>query len=402
MKDINIPKKYNGLIVTIKSVQENTTITCSKECFWARRSDGCSYFEELHRLGFYTTGKNINCISITVNVKNVAYSDEWYIGAQDIILVDNEGYTYKGIILCKDNLPKRISQDGTQILQKCQVDYIQLFPNIPDGNKLSKFIVDIGGTKVDFLMSGDVDTCNWEKDINITEETNLSTPDCQHNTYTNSVHQEFDIFKNRLRDLKIEIYSRLNNVLTENERIRVENKISNMSYALKLDLDLRSQHNSAFSPILDEYNSTIKDYQQAIKQEKEQTYLSRESILNKIDDLLNLSPRDFELYICSLFNYLGYDAKVTPYSNDQGLDVLMSKDGIKYGVQCKRYKANNTVGSPEIQTFLGAMAHAKVDKGIFITTSMFTFEAEKMAAKHPIRLINKIDLAKLILETLKQ
>jgi hypothetical protein len=31
---------------------------------------------------------------------------------------------------------------------------------------------------------------------------------------------------------------------------------------------------------------------------------------------------------------------------------------------------------------------------------MFSFEAEKMAVQHPIQLVNRIDLAKLILEAL--
>ena len=59
-----------------------------------------------------------------------------------------------------------------------------------------------------------------------------------------------------------------------------------------------------------------------------------------------------------------------------------------------------TIGSPDIQTFIGALSHANADKGFFVTTGMFSFEAEKMAIKHPIQLINRIDLAKLILEAL--
>ena len=113
---------------------------------------------------------------------------------------------------------------------------------------------------------------------------------------------------------------------------------------------------------------------------------------------MELSPRDFELYIGSLFQHLGYIIEVTPYVNDKGLDIIMEKDGVKYGVQCKRYKG--TVGSPDIQTFLGALSHAKADKGFFVTTGMFSFEAEKMAAEHPVQLINRIDLAKLILTAL--
>ena len=84
--------------------------------------------------------------------------------------------------------------------------------------------------------------------------------------------------------------------------------------------------------------------------------------------------------------------------NDKGIDIIMYKDNVKYGVQCKRYKG--TVGSPEIQTFIGELNHAKADKGYFVTTGMFSFEAEQMAAEHPIRLFNRIELSTLVLDAI--
>ena len=55
-----------------------------------------------------------------------------------------------------------------------------------------------------------------------------------------------------------------------------------------------------------------------------------------------------------------------------------------------------------IQKFIGAIDHSKADKGIFVTTGMFSFEAEKMASEHPIILINRIDLGKLIMKELSR
>ena len=46
------------------------------------------------------------------------------------------------------------------------------------------------------------------------------------------------------------------------------------------------------------------------------------------------------------------------------------------------------------------MANAKADYGLFITTSMFSFEAEQMAKNNPIKLVNRIELAKMISEAL--
>ena len=74
--------------------------------------------------------------------------------------------------------------------------------------------------------------------------------------------------------------------------------------------------------------------------------------------------------------------------------------GIKVAIQCKKYKG--VVGSPDIQTFLGAMRHAQAQKGFFVTTSVFSVEAEKMASEHPIELIDGIALADSIQKALSK
>ena len=201
----------------------------------------------------------------------------------------------------------------------------------------------------------------------------------------------------QMRQLKLAIYSRLNNELTSSECTKLENKISNMCYELKLDLEGKSKNSNHLDSYKKELNDIMENYENTLKSRKEKPS-EKELIAKKIDELLELNPRDFELYIGELFKHLGYESKVTPYINDKGIDIIMYKDDVKYGVQCKRYKGS--VGSPDIQTFIGALANAKADKGVFVTTGMFTFEAEKMAANHPIQLINRIDLAKLILEAI--
>ena len=72
----------------------------------------------------------------------------------------------------------------------------------------------------------------------------------------------------------------------------------------------------------------------------------------------------------------------TRYGNDEGIDGIVKED--KFGfrniyVQAKRW--NNSVGRPEIQKFLGAVAGQGGTKGLFITTSTFTNEALEYAKK---------------------
>ena len=128
----------------------------------------------------------------------------------------------------------------------------------------------------------------------------------------------------------------------------------------------------------------------------------KDSFINfedRVEDLYSLSPREFEEYTQELLIRLGYENVIlTPYVNDKGIDLFCEKDGKKIAVQCKKYK--DKVGSPEIISFIGAMVNARADAGIFITTGTFTFEAEAIAAKNPIMLINKVKLAKIVIDLL--
>ena len=88
----------------------------------------------------------------------------------------------------------------------------------------------------------------------------------------------------------------------------------------------------------------------------------------------------------------GYEkVKVTRQSNDKGIDIICEKDGLLYVAQCKRYAA--TVGSPDMQKFIGAMQNARADRGVFITTSTFTREASIMANENNVELVDKYKLA---------
>jgi len=69
-------------------------------------------------------------------------------------------------------------------------------------------------------------------------------------------------------------------------------------------------------------------------------------------------------------------------TGDGGIDGIISLDRLgleKVYVQAKRWK--NAVGSPEIQTFMGALQLQSASKGVFITTSLYTKEAKSSAAR---------------------
>jgi len=136
----------------------------------------------------------------------------------------------------------------------------------------------------------------------------------------------------------------------------------------------------------------------------------RESSHNEIlDTILDKSPRAFEYLVVNLLQKMGYggtvkDAStVTKGSHDGGIDGVIKEDVLGLGrihIQAKRYERSNVVGREEIQKFVGALAVAQSNKGIFITTSDYSKGAKDYAnnlnGNTNVVLINGDQLAKYI------
>ena len=88
-------------------------------------------------------------------------------------------------------------------------------------------------------------------------------------------------------------------------------------------------------------------------------------------------------------------------SGDEGIDGIIKEDRLGLDaiyVQAKIWKWS--VGSPEIQAFIGALELKRAQKGMFITTSNFTPSAKDISNKGGKRvvLIDGIKLAHLMIE----
>ena len=69
-------------------------------------------------------------------------------------------------------------------------------------------------------------------------------------------------------------------------------------------------------------------------------------------------------------------------SGDGGVDGVIDQDALglaRIYVQAKRYAADNVVGRPQVQGFVGALHGQQADQGVFITTSSFSREAADYA-----------------------
>ena len=108
----------------------------------------------------------------------------------------------------------------------------------------------------------------------------------------------------------------------------------------------------------------------------------RKSVYTEIlNTILTKSPVAFEKSVVSLLQKMGYGGEiknsglVTKASNDGGIDGIIKEDILGLGrihIQAKRYKTSLGIGRDEIQKFVGALAVAQSNKGVFITTSYYS------------------------------
>lgn len=122
--------------------------------------------------------------------------------------------------------------------------------------------------------------------------------------------------------------------------------------------------------------------------------------------VLALTPGGFEQLCKRLLTELGLmQLRAVGQAGDRGIDVeghlrINSVVSFRVGVQCKRYADGNKVTPKDVREFQGALG--PFDRGIFMTTSVLTQQAEEQATApgyKPIDLIDGERLVELLIES---
>ncbi len=90
------------------------------------------------------------------------------------------------------------------------------------------------------------------------------------------------------------------------------------------------------------------------------------------------SPEDFEAIVAQLFEKMGFHTRVTPRTNDRGVDVIAVKEtGLsceKIAIQCKL--VHSPVGRPVLQQLLGVLSEdPSYSRGYVVTNNRMSREA---------------------------
>lgn len=121
----------------------------------------------------------------------------------------------------------------------------------------------------------------------------------------------------------------------------------------------------------------------------------KNSLAEEILDKVKSSPPDFfERLVVELLVKMGYggslkDAgRATRKVKDEGIDGIIKEDKLGLDViyvQAKKWEGS--VGRPEIQKFVGALAGQGANKGIFITTSSFSNDAINYIPRNDTKIV---------------
>ena len=111
-----------------------------------------------------------------------------------------------------------------------------------------------------------------------------------------------------------------------------------------------------------------------------------------LTSMKTMSPSGFERLVVKLLEAMGYgEGRQIGGSGDQGIDGVINQDSLGLEVvyiQAKRWKG--AVGEPEIRNFAGSLDLRGANKGVIITTSMFS-QSAKICADRSVRTIRLID-----------
>ena len=174
------------------------------------------------------------------------------------------------------------------------------------------------------------------------------------------------------------------------------------------------RHPAEFLAVLDAPNASSEAVSAAVEQVQQQTLedvadeprasrvdrFTRDFILSQLK-YPNISHREFEEFTADLLRALGYQARVTQYSQDGGVDVVAHRDALGVEpplikVQCKHH--TGTISGPEVQQLVGTLAPSEL--AVFVTLGVYSKDAQSIERqKQGVRLLSGESIVDLVLRS---
>jgi len=113
--------------------------------------------------------------------------------------------------------------------------------------------------------------------------------------------------------------------------------------------------------------------------------------INYVD---TMNGYEFESFIGSIYEKMGYSVEQTPKSGDQGADLIITKLGERTAVQTKNYKGN--ASNKAIQEVVASKEFYGCSTCTVVTNSYFTKSALELGKVNNVKLVDREELNSLI------
>jgi restriction system protein len=107
--------------------------------------------------------------------------------------------------------------------------------------------------------------------------------------------------------------------------------------------------------------------------------------------LSDMSGTEYEAFCATVLRSLGFKVELTAATGDQGADIVATRAGERFVLQCKHY--SGTVGNAAIQEVLAARTFYDADHAVVVSNAQFTVAARQLASKGDVHLLHHDDLS---------
>ena len=295
MSELGVAKEAEGMRFLVERIDTKTDFECPVRCYLREKDySGCSVQKMFQVNGKVTS---YSAIVVTIVATNIGATRVEHVHGNDVLIVDSDGFPHKGTLKCyKSTLPQNEWGDNdTEYLPQTKVRFKVLFPTLGEGLPVSKVVIrPYWGRKI--TLTFNIQDYNDEisaefkpsqqKDNTVVDKAPVIYPYGNKNYYIEIVQQ-------KLQSLKVSIHSRLTNILTEKEQVKLENKISTDSYALQLDLESRKE--PAYQTVKKELDELLSNYKAELAAQAEANK-NKIDLDTRVEEFYSLSPREFEEY----------------------------------------------------------------------------------------------------------
>lgn len=113
----------------------------------------------------------------------------------------------------------------------------------------------------------------------------------------------------------------------------------------------------------------------------------------RLHDIDSMDGLDFEHYVAELLRENGFRNVSLTEKYDFGVDIIAEKDGVRWGIQAKRY--SGLVKAEAVRQVVTGLRIYGCDRAMVITNSTYSAVAQRLATGNDCILVDRVELKRL-------